>query len=46
VASVADMAPIEIDADRVERWREWALDQADRLDPIKTGRIWDDIRDS
>lgn len=29
-----------------ESWRDWALEQADKLDPIATGRIWNDISDA
>lgn len=46
VATVTEEAAEEIDAERIERWRQWALVQADKIDPLKTGRIWDDINDS
>ncbi len=46
VADVTEEAAQEIDAERIKRWRQWALVQADKIDPIKTGRIWDDINDS
>jgi hypothetical protein len=46
IATVTEEAPKEIDAERIERWRQWALVQADKRDPIKTGRIWDDVNDS
>jgi hypothetical protein len=43
VASViANPAPTAGE-DRVGRWQAWALAQADRIDPITTGRIWDDV---
>jgi hypothetical protein len=32
--------------ERVARWQEWALAQADMIDPLATGRIWDDISDT
>jgi hypothetical protein len=46
IATVTEEAPKEIDAERIERWRQWALVQADQIDPLKTGRIWDDVNDS
>jgi len=46
VASVTEEAAQEIGAERIERWRQWALVQADQIDPLKTGRIWDDVNDS
>jgi hypothetical protein len=45
VAAVLENAPSEVDPVRVQQWRDWALLQADRLDPIKTGRIWNHIGD-
>jgi hypothetical protein len=32
--------------ERVTRWREWGLLQADKIDMIATGLIWDDVNDS
>lgn len=46
VASVTEEAAQDIEAERIERWRQWALLQADKIDPLKTGRIWDDVNDS
>jgi hypothetical protein len=40
------MIPTEnAEQERVSRWRDWALLQADKLDPIATGQIWDDFND-
>jgi hypothetical protein len=40
------MIPTEnVEQERVSRWRDWALLQADKLDPIATGQIWDDFND-
>jgi hypothetical protein len=46
VGSVVSRAVAHADPERVERWKAWALLEADRLDPLATGRIWDDVRDS
>jgi hypothetical protein len=46
VASVIEEAAQEIEAERIEPWRKWALLQADKIDPVRTGRIWDDVNDS
>jgi hypothetical protein len=46
VSTVAGMSIDNTDPERVARWREWALLQADRLDPIATGQIWNDVNDS
>jgi hypothetical protein len=46
VSTVVDMQIDNTDPERVARWREWALLQADRLDPIATGQIWNDVNDS
>ena len=27
------------------RWRDWALKQADRIDPVKSGRFLHDVED-
>jgi hypothetical protein len=45
VASVVDASEGNIDPDRVQRWNEWALLQAEKLDPIATGAVWDDVND-
>jgi len=46
VSTVTSLPADGIDPVRVRQWREWALLQADRLDPIATGKVWDDIDDS
>jgi hypothetical protein len=46
VSTVVGMQIDNADPERVSRWREWALLQADRLDPIATGQIWNDVNDS
>ncbi|MCR6732600.1 MAG: hypothetical protein NVV83_00140 [Afipia sp.] len=45
VLSVVGSPTEGTDAARVSRWQKWALLQADKLDPIATGRIWDDVND-
>lgn len=45
VATVINMSITDTDPERVARWREWALLQADKLDPITTGQIWGDVND-
>jgi len=45
ISSVASMPISGVDAERIARWQEWALVQADKIDPIVTGQIWDDIND-
>jgi hypothetical protein len=45
VASVISMSKEGVDPEHIGRWKEWALLQADQLDPIATGRIWDDVKD-
>jgi hypothetical protein len=45
VSTVVGMPTESIDPERVARWREWALLQADKLDPIATGQVWDDVND-
>lgn len=45
MASVVDASEGNIDPDRVQRWNEWALLQAEKLDPIATGAVWDDVND-
>jgi hypothetical protein len=46
VSSVASLPSENADPERIARWKEWALFQADKLDPIATGRIWDDVNDA
>ncbi|NOJ39060.1 hypothetical protein [Bradyrhizobium australiense] len=46
VSTVIAIQAESINPDRITRWQEWALMQADKLDPIATGRIWDDINDN
>jgi hypothetical protein len=46
VSSVVSTSNDTIDPERVTRWKEWALLQADKIDPIATGRIWEDVNDS
>jgi hypothetical protein len=46
VSTVIGMPIADADPDQVARWREWALLQADKLDPIATGKIWDDVNDT
>jgi len=46
VTSVVSRNGEHIDPEHVERWKSWALVQADKLDPIATGRIWNDVQDS
>lgn len=45
VSSVIEASDDKIDPDCVQRWKEWSLSQADKLDPIATGTIWDDVSD-
>ena len=45
VATVVGTSNGDVDPDRVARWKEWALLQADKLDPIATGTIWEDVND-
>lgn len=40
VERVGRKASGNVPSDVVGRWREWALGQADALDPIRTNRIW------
>ncbi len=46
VSTVVGMQIDNTDPERVARWREWALLQADKLDLIATGQIWNDVNDS
>lgn len=45
VLSVVGMPTESADVARIASWQEWALLQADKLDPIATGKIWDDVND-
>jgi hypothetical protein len=45
VSSVIEAFDGRIDPEHVERWKEWALLQAEKLDPIATEIIWDDVND-
>ena len=45
VSSVIEASDDKADPEHVQRWKEWALSQADQLDPIATGTIWDDVTD-
>jgi len=46
VSTVVGMPINNTDLEPVARWREWALLQADKLDPIATGQIWNDVNDN
>jgi hypothetical protein len=46
VSTVVDLPAEGVDRVRIARWRQWALIQADKLDPIVTGQIWDDVNES
>jgi hypothetical protein len=46
VTSVVSMSNGATDSERVRSWKEWALLLADKLDPIATGKIWEDVNDS
>jgi hypothetical protein len=45
VASVIDASDRNVDPILMDRWKEWALLQAEKLDPIAMGTIWDDVND-
>lgn len=45
VTSVVSMPAASTDPESVARWKDWALLQADKIDPIATGRVWDDVND-
>lgn len=45
VASVMREPAAKYNDERVRRWKEWALAHADRIDPVATGRIWDQVDD-
>jgi hypothetical protein len=45
VLSVTQASADHADPESVTRWKAWALAQADKIDPIATGTIWDDVRD-
>jgi hypothetical protein len=46
VSTVVAIPTENIEQERVTRWRDWALLHADKLDPIATGQIWDDVNNS
>lgn len=46
VSTVVGLPTVEVDPERIAQWRKWALLQADKLDPITTGHIWEDVNDS
>lgn len=46
VTSVVSTTIGAVASERVARWKDWALHQADKLDPIATGRIWQDVNDT
>jgi 3-methyladenine DNA glycosylase Tag len=39
VAEVARRESVAVDFDAFERWRGWALEQADRIDPVASGQF-------
>lgn len=43
VVSVIEASADKADPERVQRWKVWALSQADKIDPIATGTIWGDV---
>jgi hypothetical protein len=45
VSSVIEATVDKSDPEHVQRWKEWALLQADKIDPIATGTIWEDVSD-
>jgi len=45
VQSVIEASADQTDPERVQRWKLWALSQADKIDPLATGTIWDDVSD-
>jgi len=46
VAAVIAAPNDKVDPETVKRWREWALAEADRLDPLVTGQIWEQIEEA
>jgi hypothetical protein len=44
VTSVIEASNSDVDPERIDRWKEWALLQAEKIDPI-AGTIWDDVSD-
>ena len=46
VCSVVSVPATATDSESISRWKEWALLQADRIDPIATGQIWNDVNDN
>jgi hypothetical protein len=45
VLSVIEASDDKAYPERMQRWKEWALSQADKLDPITAGAICDDVSD-
>lgn len=46
VSTVVGMSSEGVAPEQVTRWKDWALQQADDMDPIATGRVWSDVNDS
>ena len=46
LAATSDFRTRSNTARSESRWKEWALLQADKIDPIATGQIWSDVNDS
>ena len=46
VQEVIAVSPGAVADEAVARWRLWALAQADRIDPIVSGRIWGTVNDA
>jgi hypothetical protein len=46
VARVVSMPGEKAGPHRVRQWQDWALAQADRIDPLTTGSIWDAVNDA
>jgi len=34
---------MNVEQERASHWRDWALLQADKLDPIATAQMWDGL---
>lgn len=45
VRSAVKEGPVEIDETELDRWEKWASDEADRLDPVKSGQIMTHLSD-
>ena len=46
VAAVIAAPNDKVDPETVKRWQEWALAEADRLDPLVTGQIWEQVEEA